>query len=202
MRAAVCLHTLEHILGEDTMMRVLRTFHNRFRYKHPVTEDFIRVVNEISRRDFTWFFEELFFKANVFDYAVGAVKTLKELPPPDTGETEKKSEDNTYLSIIKIRRRGEARLGGDVKLDILVTFEDGNQKTMYWDGQDRWKAIRISSPSKIKTVQIDPMNRFLIDANLTNNSYRRQKDKTASRKIGSKILFYIQNLFLAISMFS
>ena len=78
MRAATCLDTLEGFVGEEMMLRILRTFHMRFRYKHPHTQDFIDVVNEITGRDLTWFFEELFFSTLNFDYGIGSLASTEK----------------------------------------------------------------------------------------------------------------------------
>ncbi|PYV22070.1 MAG: hypothetical protein DMG24_17870, partial [Acidobacteria bacterium] len=46
-RVGLTLRTLESYLGEDVMARVMRTYHQGWRYRHPDTRDFIAVVNEV-----------------------------------------------------------------------------------------------------------------------------------------------------------
>lgn len=216
-RAATCLYTLERILGEDTMLRVMRTFQMRYRFQHPVTRDFIEVVNEISGRDMSWFFSELFQSANEFDYGIEKVDSRKIVTPAGIfGRDGQKREvtfkqaeaadrshaEKTYLSIVKARRFGEARIGGDVMLRIEVVFEDGRREERYWDGQARWTEFRFSGSSKIKFARVDPEEIFLIDVNLTNNSKKLESDGRGARRVGSKILFYLQNLLQTLTLFS
>ena len=73
MRAATCLRTLENFIGKEAMLRVMRAFHTRFRFRHPTTRDFIATASEISGRDLDWFFDELFFGTEEWDYAVDPV---------------------------------------------------------------------------------------------------------------------------------
>jgi hypothetical protein len=217
MRASASLYTLENIVGEDVMLRILRTFQMRFRYKHPVTQDFIDVVNEVSGRNMTWFFDEFFYRANEFDYGVASVMSKKiktargvfdkdgehiEITRKTAKDTDKEVEDPPYLSIVRVRRYGEAKVGGDVKLKVNVVFEDGSTETEYWDGQARWTEFRYTRPSKIKYVHADPENIFLIDANMTNNSLRRKPSHTGTLRWSSKFLFWIQNLMQFASIFS
>ncbi len=75
MRAATCLRTLENFIGKEAMLRVMRAFHTRFRFRHPTTRDFIATAGEISGRDLGWFFDELFFGTEEWDYAVDPVIT-------------------------------------------------------------------------------------------------------------------------------
>src|SRR5712692_810719 len=69
-RVGLTLRTLESYLGADTMARVMRTYHQRWRYRHPNTQDFINTVNEVAGRDMNWFFQQFFYGSNLADYAV------------------------------------------------------------------------------------------------------------------------------------
>ena len=75
MRAATNLHTLENLIGKEAMLRVMRAFHTRFRFRHPTSRDFIATANEVSGRDLNWFFDELFFSTREWDYAVDSVRS-------------------------------------------------------------------------------------------------------------------------------
>ena len=44
------LGTLEGLLGEQTMARVMRTYHERWRFGHPSSDDFYAVASEVSGR--------------------------------------------------------------------------------------------------------------------------------------------------------
>jgi hypothetical protein len=217
MRAETCLHTLEQILGEDLMIRVLRTFQMEYRYKHPNTSDFIEVVNRVSGRDMTWFFDQLFFNTLEFDYGIASVISREQKTPAGVFDKEggekteitwqkareiDKNKETQYVSIVKVRRYGEARLGGDVTLKVRIVFEDGKEEIRTWDGYSRWIKYKFTAPSKIKYAQVDPENCFLIDANFSNNSRKRKPDTTAAKRWTNKLHFLIQNLLQLFSIIS
>ena len=77
MRAATLLETLERLLGEPAWSRIMRTYHMRYRFKHPAKSDFVAVVNELSGKDMTWFFDELFEGTEAFDYGIASVSSAK-----------------------------------------------------------------------------------------------------------------------------
>ena len=74
-RPALALRTLESYLGPETMARVMRTYQQRWRYRHPSTRDFVDVVNEVSGQNMNWFFEQFFYGSNVADYEVSDLRS-------------------------------------------------------------------------------------------------------------------------------
>lgn len=228
MRAAILLDTLEQYLGETTMARVMRTYFNRYKFKHPRTEDFISTVNEVSGRDLTWFFRELMMSTNDFDYGIDSVSTIKkpekalgifevngqkeEIKAENSSQPQKKQklakekakEDQiSYVSTVVLRRYGEARLDGDASVELLVRFEDGTEETCYWDGQSRWMEFVFTGPTKIKDAHIDPKSIWLIDCNFTNNSFRVKKDFSRNMlRLASRVVFILQNILFLTSSWS
>jgi hypothetical protein len=47
-KSSMLLHTLEGIVGQDTMDEAMRTYFMRFRFKHPTTEDFLNTIEEVA----------------------------------------------------------------------------------------------------------------------------------------------------------
>lgn len=209
MRASTNLLTLENIIGKEVMLRVMRAFQTRFRFRHPVTKDFIATVNEISGRNMNWLFDELFFSTREWDYAVDNVISRKvktsrgmfdgkdkksEVTSRAARDLDRKNKKTIYRSLVRIRRLGDARPGPGVKLKIITAFEDGSQKINYWDGQGNWTEFSFEGASKIKYAQIDPDNVFLIDRDLSNNSFVVKANMGGTLRWTGKLLFWIQNL--------
>jgi hypothetical protein len=228
MRASTCLNTLERLLGEQTMARVMRAYHMAWRFKHPRAADFIRVVNEVSGRDMTWFFDEFLSGTMNFDYGVAAVVSeetprnvrgvfdvegrKEEMTSEKIRELEAKAGDKvgrkdaaakkTYLTTVVLRRFGEARVGGDARVKLVVTFEDGSRETAFWDGRDRWAKLAFSRPSRAALAQIDPERIWLIDSNLANNSYLVRPVRRGLVSLLSRLLTVVQNVLQLASSFS
>ncbi|MGQ9801610.1 MAG: M1 family metallopeptidase [Candidatus Saccharicenans sp.] len=214
-RAATCLHTLERYLGEKTWARIMRTYHQRYRFLHPRTQDFIRVVKEVSGQDLTWFFDEFFFQAKDFDYAIGSVETAVKpekyrglfdgLPtsnPGQAGARAKKpygKQQKLYQTTITLRRLGEARLGPGLKLKLRVEFEDGSVEWREWDGQGRWTRFNFETPTLVRTAVLDPDGIWLVDTNLANNSYSRKGPGARLLSKTSGLLWLTQEFLLTLS---
>ena len=222
MRASTCLYTLERLVGEEMMLRIMRTFQMRFRYKHPKTSDFISVVNDVTRRDLSWFFKELFFSTLNFDYGISSLHSeeskkyvrgvfevegkKEELTSKKVGQLEKKERksgsEKLYITKVKIRRFGEARVNGDVLVKLRVVFEDGSEEVRLWDGQERWKEFSFEKPVAAKYAQVDPDNIWLIDSNLANNSLRLKATRKGIWRPATQFLFLIQSFLQFIAAWS
>jgi hypothetical protein len=206
-KTALWLNTLERYLGWDTLQRILSTFFERWKFRHPRPEDFFAVANEVSGRDMTWFFDQVHRSSNVFDYGV------ERLDHEDTGhentkgnENAKRNEpalrdvksDRTYRTTVVVRRYGEAIF----PVDVLVTFENGDQIREKWDGVDRWKAFTYDRRTRVRSAQVDPEQVLLLDVDYTNNSRTLEPRTTeAATKWSLKWMVWLQDLMLTWGFF-
>jgi len=76
-KPATMLSTLQNYLGRETMQKIMRTYFERWKFKHPRTQDFIDVANEVSGQDLNWFFDQALFSRAILDYSVAGVFTRK-----------------------------------------------------------------------------------------------------------------------------
>ena len=76
-KPALWLHTLERALGWTTMQQILATFFERWKFKHPRPGDLFQVANEVSGRDLTPFFDQVYRGSAVFDYGVDSVTSAE-----------------------------------------------------------------------------------------------------------------------------
>jgi hypothetical protein len=203
-KTALWLNTLERYLGWDTLQRILSTFFERWKFRHPRPEDFFAVVNEVSGRDMTWFFDQVYRNSNVFDYAIGSFESARvtmrgfvddAAPEPQFTET---SAPDTYRTVVVVRRLGEAVF----PVDVLVTFEDGQELRETWDGVERWKAFTYDRPARARTAQVDPDRVLLLDVNYTNNSRTLEPEAdAAATKWSLKWMVWLQDLMLTWGLF-
>ena len=59
-KTALWLNTLERLIGWDTLQRVPGDLLLALQFRHPGPEDFFAVANEVSGRDLTWFFDQVY----------------------------------------------------------------------------------------------------------------------------------------------
>jgi hypothetical protein len=205
-KPALVLQTLEGLLGEDTMVRVLRTYARRYRFAHPTTEGFIATVDEVTGQDWRWFFDQTFFSANLCDYAVevksepvrtpagwleGRDGRLEMRAPARTDVEKEDDDDRRFESRVTVVRRGEVLLPVELRVDLA----DGRSVTERWDGRDRWVAFRYEG-AKVVRAAVDPERKIVIDVDPANNVWISD-DKPARRaatKWSARYLFWLQNL--------
>jgi hypothetical protein len=209
-RASTLLSTLERLLGEDIMVRVLRAFQMTFRYRHPHAPDFIRVAEEVSGRDLGWFFSQFLTGTLDFDYGVARLQS-EEMPAAALGvfdkdgrkdemtpaklrefEKSKAKAPKIYRTEVVVRRYGEATVGPDFPVVLEVAFEDGSRTTRTWDGRARWQSFRFETPSRAVSARIDPETRWLLDSNLANNSLKIKPSRAGLWRMTSLVLFWTQ----------
>ena len=171
---SLILKTLENHLGEQTMARVMRTYFDRWRFRHPKPQDFFDVVHEVSGQDLKEFYAQAVYGSNVLDYAIEGISS-------DSG-------DDGVESEVVVRRLGELVF----PVTIKVTFDDGQTAYSEWDGKDRSTKIKFVRPAAVKWAQVDPENKILLDVNLANNSKSVESNHLVAAGISAKLLFWLQ----------
>lgn len=70
---AVLLALRDHVVGKDAMDLALRTYAQRWAFKHPTPGDFFRTVENVSGQDLSWFWRGYFYSTDVLDIALDSV---------------------------------------------------------------------------------------------------------------------------------
>jgi hypothetical protein len=213
-RAALTLETLRGIVGEEAMARVMRTYAERFRFRHPSSDDFYAVASEVSGRDLRPFFEQTVERPGVVDYEVASVDT-RRLPEPqglvegngkpltvsaeEAARREKEADrakTRLWESTVLVRRRGEVVLPVEVEL----RFEGGARDRRAWDGQDRWIRYRVTRPERLLSAHVDPDGKLALDVDALNNAKRVAPDGRASAQWAGRALFWVQQILAFVGM--
>ncbi len=210
VKPELLLFTLENYLGEQTMARIMRTFQERWRFRHPCTDDFFSVANEISGRDLSGYFNQVVRGTDILDYEVGEVSSEKT--PVHFGVFEKdgkpvtisresalktdKDSKRPFETKVVIRRRGEVIF----PLDIAFKFEGQPLERATWDGRDRTIEYRFTRPGRLEWVGVDPDRKVLLDVDWLNNARRLKSDRRVSTRWAAMYLFWIQNLIAFIGL--
>jgi hypothetical protein len=204
-RTALMLETLGATLGEQTMARVMRTYHERFRFGHPCGADFFAVAEEVSGRDLDGFFDQVVEGSGVFDPAISRLTSEKVKPflgrdeskPSPAIVTEKAAraaegepvtgDAALYRSEIELKQLGEVRLPVEVEL----RFEGGAVERRVWNGDRRWERWTIERKERLVEAVIDPDDVLRLDANRLNNGMRSRKDRAVPHLWGATALFWV-----------
>jgi aminopeptidase N len=178
-KTALWLHTLERRFGWPLFQKVMSTYWERWRFRHPLPDDFFATVNEVTGEDMTWFFDQVYRSSNVFDYGIQEFRSTRH--------------GDGFRTVVVPRRFGEALH----PVDVVTTFRDGNTVTERWDGRDRRAIYTYDRPSQALSVQVDPARLLLLDVNYTNNSATLEpRAGDASLKWSLKWMTWLQDLML------
>jgi hypothetical protein len=198
-KASLMLLTLERFLGEETMSKVMRTYFERWKFRHPTSADFVQAAEDASGRDLKWFFDQALHSPDKLDYAVGSLASEEADPPagyfngklvtPPAAKA-KNGPEVTYRNEVVVVRKGE----WIVPQDVLIVMEGGQTIRETWDGRERWKKFVSFGPRRLDYAQVDPDNRWLLDVDFSNNSLRLQARPGGPRKLALKLTGWFQHL--------
>jgi len=174
------LQTLEGLVGDQIMTRILRTYARRYAFRHPEAADFVAVVREVTGEDYGWFFDETWFSSELCDYAI----EVREHAGADDGAPVRVTE-------VTVRRLGGVRLPVEVRVD----FEDGSVSRETWDGRERWRRFRYDD-KLVTSAVVDPDGRLALDTDPANDSWVRERGTAprAAAKWSGRWLLWLQNL--------
>jgi hypothetical protein len=203
-KTALWLHTLERMLGWETLQRILATYFNQYEFKHPGPDEFFAVANQVSGRDLTWFFDQVYRSANAFDYGVQAFRSERVSDRGFFGEGDARAFSaaeraaDGYHTTVVARRYAE----GVFPVDVKVTFENGEEIRWRWEGRETWKLFEVQRPVRARSVQVDPERVLLLDLNYTNNSATlAPRARAAARKWSLAWLIWLQDQLLTCGFF-
>jgi len=128
-------------------------------------------VNEVSGRDMTWFFDQVYRSSNTFDYAIDSIRTA---PVSVSGFVDggarqefvaRKAEPGRHRTVVVARRLGEAVF----PVEVQVRFANGEKVRERWDGAERWRMFTYERSSPAVSAEVDPDRVLALDTNFTNN---------------------------------
>ncbi|MCX6169362.1 MAG: M1 family metallopeptidase [Ignavibacteriales bacterium] len=211
-KTAVMLKTLEGMVGIETMNEIMKTYYQRWKFKHPCVKDFIAIVNEVVIKNhgrkfgdnMNWYFDQVLYGSDVCDYKLASISNqeIKNVTGlmDQNGKKEflKRNDENSgnYKSIIVVHRIGEVKL----PIEILVHFNNNKESLEKWDGQARSREFKYEGKNKIVWAKIDPFNKIPLDINVVNNSLTTEHESGVFIKYAAKFLFWAQNVMLSFSM--
>jgi hypothetical protein len=207
LRPGTLLRTLENYLGPPVMARIMRAWFERYRFHHPTSVDFEKLVNELSGRDMTWFFDQFVFGTNWLNYKVGSVQcdpigvklgsyaegdkriTIDRKAADRIGkEGKKKGERRRYHIVIKLVRDGESVF----PVEMRMTLDNDEIVHEQWDGRERWIKYEYTKASQVKSVEIDPERKILLDGSFADNSYVSRPAPLPFVKWFANLVFWFQ----------
>lgn len=204
-KTATTLRTVQELVGEAAMDRIIMAYFEKWKFRHPKGRDFMAVLKEeLMRGPDTLFARQVYdlveksiYHALVLDYAV--VRITNEELPASQGVFGNNASAHTYqdgsgtrtaLSKVEVQRKGDWVF----PVEILVTFEDGSTQMLHWSGEEGSKVFEWSGGVRVVSAQIDPQHKIGLDVDTNNNSLTLQPTRAPLWKYAAKTVFWVQNL--------
>lgn len=108
-KGCVFLSQLGYITGESVRNKILLDYYNKWRFRHPDVNDFVRVAERTSGLQLDWYKEYWINGTKTIDYAIDSLW------------------EEGGKSKIRIKRMGEIPM----PVDLVLTFKDGSQELHY-----------------------------------------------------------------------
>ena len=177
-KPTLALTTLERVLGEERWLTVMRTYYQRYQFRHPTTGDFLDVLEEVAGPDIRSDFEQLLYKRGQVDHAVIALACA----PTETG----------HHCEATVARLGEIALPVEVEL----AFADGQRVRELWDTGEASRDYVYNRIAPLDWVQVDPERKICLDVDWRNNSMTRQVQTGAVAQFIISWFYTLEHLIL------
>lgn len=162
-RGKLVLKGIEDQIGQKQMQRVLRTYFERWRFRHPSTNDFQKTLEDVTKSSWSGYFDQFVYGGLMADYSIDQVHSKKT---KQNGET-------VYEHTVLVRK-----LGGSYKnVPVQFHFADGSTVERTWEGTDMQVLFTLTSSSPLEWAAIDPEHTLILENKRINNFYQTQIDQ-------------------------
>jgi aminopeptidase N len=145
-KGAWILELLRYELGNEKFFILIREYLNLHKYSNASTEDFIQLVNQVSQKDYRWFFDQWLYSRISRPFFEVKLKSEKR--------------DNHYFCRVDLKQL-QPEMIFQTHLDLKLIFNDGSEKTIQVFVDARHKVFSFQSDVELNQVLIDPENKIL-----------------------------------------
>ena len=154
------------------MARILRAYVERWRYRHPSSDDFYAVASEVAGRDLRPFFTQTIESPAVVDYELGTIETGRG------------------YTTVTARRYGDLQM----PVDVAFKFEGRPVERRRWDGAARTARFAFTYDERLEWADVDPDRTVALDVSWLNNGRRVAPDRRAPAAMTSRWLLAVQQV--------
>ncbi|SDX86657.1 M1 family aminopeptidase [Paenibacillus sp. CF384] len=185
MRAKLVLFGIEKQVGAQTMRKIMRTYFQKYKFKHPSTADFQRVVESVTKTKWNDYFSHFVYGDAMSDYSVASIHVR---PVKQGNETQ-------YESVVLIKKTG----GSSGPVSVVFHFADGTLMPKVWDGQETHIQYKIVHPSKLLWAAVDPHNDNVLDNKHINNFMKAELAEKSRTRWSVGVSKLIESIFASIA---
>lgn len=159
LRGKLLLLDIEQIIGTAQMNKVMRSYFQTYQFKHPTTEQFQALLEQITKQSWQQYFDRHVYSDETSDLAIKKIET-RQLQEMDT--------DFYEYSILLQQNSAFNR-----SVPIELTYADGSTVRKVWEiGTEANTHFIERSEVPLVYIKLDPDQSNKLDAKLSNNFMR------------------------------
>jgi hypothetical protein len=209
-KTAIWLQTLEGIVGIEVMDKIMKSYFQRWKFKHPCRYDFIDIVNEVIAEErseefphgMDWYFDQVLYGTETCDYELSEITELE----PSNGRGFLSSTEDCEINDALLNSEIETKIvisrndGLMLPIDVKVNFQNGEYEMYKWNGKEKVHSLIVKSNSKVTSAEIDPERKIYIDKNFINNSMVVEPSQTGLRGYIARCMDTLMHSFELMTM--
>jgi hypothetical protein len=180
-RAKLVLKAIERQVGTTTMDRVMKTYFSRWKFKHPATSDFQKTLEDVTKSNWSEFFNQYVYGNLMVDYAVDSINS----------KLVKGSGSPSYESTILVTRLG----GVSPSVPIHFHFADSTVLDKVWDGKEASIEYKLTHGAPVDWVKIDPAYTLVLENKHINNYMKTTVDEKWKIRLHLGFVQLLETLF-------
>ncbi|WHX49229.1 M1 family metallopeptidase [Paenibacillus woosongensis] len=184
-RGKLVLLDIERQIGNKAMNRALSLYARKYRFKHPTTADFQRVLEQTTGRSWKNYFNQYVYDGKMADYAIENIDIYQV----------RQDSNALYEAVVDIARKG----GTYAKVPILFTFQDGHTVRKVLDGKEERSQLKLSYREPLAWAMLDPDYTLVLENKHINNYFKASLDEKVSTRANvtvTKLLEMLTSSFL------
>ncbi|WP_291144576.1 M1 family metallopeptidase [Flavobacterium sp. UBA7680] len=152
----------EQVLGQERFDKALRTYVERWAYKHPTPDDFFRTIENVAGEDLSWFWRSWFVNNWRFDQGINWIKYVKNDPSKGVVINVENFDKMPMPIVLDVKTKS----GKVTRVKLPVEI---------WQRNNEW-SFKHNSTEEIESITLDPDHAFP-DYNDSNNVWTAGKGK-------------------------
>lgn len=160
IRAKLVLTDIENKVGAKKMQKIMRTYFQKYKFKHPTTSDFQHVVEQVTGSKWTDYFNQFVYRDMMADFAIDAIQVKPVV----------RNDEKLYESTVLIKKNG----GTNGSIPIVLRFADGTVMTKVWSAEESHIQYKELHSTPLEWAAIDPQQSNVLDNKLINNYMRAE----------------------------
>lgn len=179
-RGKLALLGIERQIGTKKMNKIMLAYSQKYRFGHPSTRDFQRIVELTTERSWKDYFNQYVYGQQMVNYAVDHI-TVEESEQDGT---------TRYVSTVDISRKG----GTYPHVPIVFVFQDGHIIRKEWNGQESKIQFKLQYKHPLSWAMVDPGYSLVLENKHINNYLKTEVDETIGTRWNLGVTKIIETL--------